>query len=1210
MLFFVLALCFTASFAQRVFIVRDKDQFGVVDPDGKQLAAVEYDLIEKDAHYNFYYLHQNKKMGLMDSIGNLVFKCEYDNVVVTNKMFVLVTKDNKSVYHNLRNNSQSALSGQLKAYYTISGRYSCCRIDSNLVVVDYLNKTSFTSPFDSIGNILSMENNRTDIFSFYKDQYLFPVFKGKRRGVTDEDFKIVIPVKYDDVRLQAGCWYVRSGKTIGIFNLKGQEIISVGNYENLQPVNRNQYKVMRGGKCGICNKDGKLILPMEYEDIFWQGGNFVVRKNGKYGLVAADGAKKVKPEWSDISIFGNDLYKVSQIEKGTQSYGLMTTSGTILVKPKHEKITFYSNELFGIKKGDTTIFINDKGKELFQGRYSAVEYIPSSKLYWLKGAVSKANNWGVVNQFNQKLLDTVYAKSAFRFKLNEVAVKLDSSLISISTEPNGRLIEKIVYKNYIEAVIDTLNQNYWMRKKINDSESIWLLCDPKDKVLIPIPYNQISRNYLGNKRKTVATIAKEHFCVIDDDKAKILVDSINSLEDTDLKKNTPMRCYKRNLKAYLITRSFERCSDEYKYLGIFKNGATRVNKGGFFTKMDDGYLLCSDKRVQSPIAYQHYDRFMGGKWGVLDTTGRLLIECKYDFLQIEFKNKIIASLNGKWGVINRYDSLLIPFAYDEIQFFRELKKYSYQNMDCRYFKAMKGNKWGVIDDANRIVLDFEYQKVEYKPNEKGDFFVVEQNNKCGLLDAQKKNIIPMAFASIDYVDTAFCRSYYKVSSAYTYKSIKNAPIAGFMNSNLEFEILPQFYDVQPFENGYACILFEPRKYGFIDRMGNVINKEPFDALRNFSYGKAAIRMGNAWGFIDTTATLVLNCQYWTVGDFYHDIVPVGIMTPKKLWGLIRSKRKMTIVNAKGERVTENNYRELANFDKGFALARQKYKYGLIDSLGNLKIPMKFSELIWLSHYRLAIAKSSGKKTKLYQLTGTEFKLIGEYDKLGKFSGGMVWFVKDKKYGFIDSTGAIAISAQYDQVGDFSYGLAKVSSKGWYGFVDKKGEACPLKYNDCSDFRNAYAKVRLGRKQFYVNTSIDSVLPPKYAMEKNVSFKGSRGIQKQDKEMRLVDKALYPYLQATEIKRFDDSSFIKSDISHPDKYGVCNAQGRTIVPHYFKQFSEPKDGRSVVKIDQLEGVYGCDGRQIVPVRYLEVDWAGGTVVRLVGITTTTYLNLKK
>lgn len=66
--------------------------------------------------------------------------------------------------------------------------------------------------------------------------------------------------------------------------------------------------------------------------------------------------------------------------------------------------------------------------------------------------------------------------------------------------------------------------------------------------------------------------------------------------------------------------------------------------------------------------------------------------------------------------------------------------------------------------------------------------------------------------------------------------------------------------------------------------------------------------------------------------------------------------------------------------------------------------------------------------------------------LGAFHEGLCVVEVDGKSGYIDKTGAMAITPQFDAAYNLKHGVALVSSDDHWGFIDKTGKVIvPLKY---------------------------------------------------------------------------------------------------------------------------------------------------------------------
>lgn len=101
-----------------------------------------------------------------------------------------------------------------------------------------------------------------------------------------------------------------------------------------------------------------------------------------------------------------------------------------------------------------------------------------------------------------------------------------------------------------------------------------------------------------------------------------------------------------------------------------------------------------------------------------------------------------------------------------------------------------------------------------------------------------------------------------------------------------------------------------------------------------------------------------------------------------------------------------------------------------------------------------------------------------------------------RYGFIDRTGAIAISLKYEKVKDFSNGLAAVRKNGKWGYVNKNGTLIiPLKFVFAAEFSEGLAAVAKYENQYgnskcgYINTKGVLIIPYLYSLYwKDLYFK--------------------------------------------------------------------------------------------------------------------------
>jgi hypothetical protein len=149
---------------------------------------------------------------------------------------------------------------------------------------------------------------------------------------------------------------------------------------------------------------------------------------------------------------------------------------------------------------------------------------------------------------------------------------------------------------------------------------------------------------------------------------------------------------------------------------------------------------------------------------------------------------------------------------------------------------------------------------------------------------------------------------------------------------------------------------------------------------------------------------------------------------------------------------------------GLAFVKLNGKYGYINKVGDLVVPLK-------------------------------------YDKAENFNGYRACVQLNGKYGLIDMTGAETVPPIYDYISTFEYPI-HVELNNKHGFIDESGEeVIPIKYDAAGWFcRGNITYVKLGEKYGYINTVGDEVLPFIYDEAStflycyaNVTLNGQKGM---------------------------------------------------------------------------------------------------------------------
>ncbi len=132
-----------------------------------------------------------------------------------------------------------------------------------------------------------------------------------------------------------------------------------------------------------------------------------------------------------------------------------------------------------------------------------------------------------------------------------------------------------------------------------------------------------------------------------------------------------------------------------------------------------------------------------GKWGFIDTTGKVVIPCQYDDASWSFSEGLTCvEKDGKYGFIDTTGKVVIPCQYDDAS-------WSFSEGLAR---VKKDGKWRYIDTTGKEVIPCQYDN-GYSFN-KG-FVVVVKDMKFGFIDLTGKEVIPCEYDCVEYGEGYF-----------------------------------------------------------------------------------------------------------------------------------------------------------------------------------------------------------------------------------------------------------------------------------------------------------------------------------------------------------------------------------------------------------------------------------------------------------------------
>jgi hypothetical protein len=132
---------------------------------------------------------------------------------------------------------------------------------------------------------------------------------------------------------------------------------------------------------------------------------------------------------------------------------------------------------------------------------------------------------------------------------------------------------------------------------------------------------------------------------------------------------------------------------------------------------------------------------VGGKWGVIDLSGNIVVPLQYDQLNNFSEGFAQVALGGefkglfyegwKWSFIDKTGKLLTPIKYDKVENF--IRNYAKVNIGGAYQGlSFVGGKWGIIDKTGKEVIPVEYDEVGWVKSD-GSVKVKQKGQEIDLL---------------------------------------------------------------------------------------------------------------------------------------------------------------------------------------------------------------------------------------------------------------------------------------------------------------------------------------------------------------------------------------------------------------------------------------------------------------------------------------------
>lgn len=661
-----------SRFNQSQFLVIKGNKRGLINDTGELIIPIKYGAISylNQDHSTDILVKKGKKCGLMDEKGKIILPIKYKKIHYGNSSSKLyLVTDKKEELHLLLGSKLEPFTGIEKI--TFFKNVAVFIKDKKFGVI-HNGAITIQPKYDKIEVKTDASKNAPLLNKTYfrnqyaKDLQCVVIVQDGKKGLVSANGETIYEPQFDAIEFDYNHGYyslIKGNKWGAYFPKSNIKIETV--YDRILPHKTTYLKLLKKGKQGIINYDGKTILPCIFSSIEEQlTGNLLVVKNRKIGLYNGLGKVVFPVEYDDISAnrYLENSYRVTRNGRT----GVINPNTTI-VPIQFDKITEFGN-YFIVEKADSVGMYNFKGEQIQEPTSGWMQHsnTPRSDLTY----ISINNHLNIVDQYGQSVLnDSLIAYQYIRNSSNLfspesenvtaafVGVQSKNGKWGVLEEIESKLVIPVIYDKIIQK-LDLKIATYFIVKKGDKMGVI----NSANEILIPLKYqnlsfNEVSAKYISDSWEVNVVAKKNNKYGLIDLENTIMI----PFQYNDLVKISFDDIYKAKTNAsYIVINSNNQHIFEGKFdqIGVFENAQVLTFKSGKMRVINKAGNYQTDAK---PMTYhQGYRTFKALKNALVNG-----LNSKNNAALLNFANKITPSkhllyLFSKISHRNAYVEYLSP----------------------------------------------------------------------------------------------------------------------------------------------------------------------------------------------------------------------------------------------------------------------------------------------------------------------------------------------------------------------------------------------------------------------------------------------------------------------------------------------------------------------------------------------------------------------
>ncbi len=885
---------------------------------------------------------------------------------------------------------------------------------------------------------------------------------------------------------------------------------------------------------------------------------FPIKKDNKWGLIDASGELVQAPVYDAIGEFKQFGYAVMQFEG---KVGLLGDNGRRILEPRYEDIKVLDSTLIAVMDNEAWMVVNLFGKVVLEKGYERVQVVRPNFLTF-----QKEGKWGLTNQFGHRLAPPEY---------DEIKSFGETLFLTRKNQQLGLLsgTGRQIIANRAED-IQVYQDSLFFFKEDNH----WGAADFYGIERIPNEFKGYSK--------------------IDDGYIKLSSEKGNKVFS--------LYCNR------VITPNWHH--DYYsfspRYLIIKDN-----RRLGLINWCGQEVFAPAYNEIQ-PYTRNHFRVNQDGQWGVATKEGELLIPMAYDYIAPLRGKLCIVKKDGRFGLVHIDGTEIVAPVYNRIILEQQqARAYTESPGGGEQLTLLTFGADGYLRDANQLQQHFQV-KIGGESKRTGskealeasthnsqllehfEWFYAPEEDRWGLRRLSDGGVQIEPMFSYVQVEHDLGLTLVGIPQSHTVgfdlTRFRFDRTYGIVNNEIGLMVTElEFLDIRlnDFRQGgtLARCVFSNGRHGLIDQAGRIARRD-LAYIGRFVNGVARFSFsGQLSGSTDAELHLGL------VRDYLRALSAPTVMQDytqfdiefKAQANLICEGCEWGYLDQEGQVVVPPQYTFAKDFVNQVGIVACHGKWGMINREAKIILPCQYDGVQFMENTDNQMVRVYIREPK-YGLVDTlgQITVSAVYDELGYFSEGRLAVRRNGLWGFVNTDGMEVIPCRFREVQNFSQGLAAVRLGSGWGFVDKQGRIIiDLQYRRVGSFSDGLAWVATDDGMGYINEAGAMVIQPDF--DRAYDFQNGTARVMLDQNYGLID-VRGEYLQRprfTHIEAFDANGLaIAQDGGHAVHYELIDQHGNAVTKQRFKSIEPFREGLAVVKTKNGYGYIDVRGNLVIEDRF--------------------------